>query len=32
MELNFSCFPDDAVHVSGFGTDDTGFLDLDAIS
>jgi hypothetical protein len=32
MELNFSLFHDDAVHVSGYGRDDAGFRELDATS
>jgi hypothetical protein len=31
-ELSLNCLPDDAVHVSGFGTKDTDFLQLDMTS
>jgi hypothetical protein len=32
MEHNPSCLPDDAVHMSGFGGDDAGVMELDAMS
>jgi hypothetical protein len=31
VELNLSCIPDDAVHVSGLGGEDGGVLLLDAV-
>jgi hypothetical protein len=32
MELSLICLPDDTVHGSGFGREDTGALELDTIS
>lgn len=32
MELSLICLPDDAIHGSGFGREDTGALELDTIS
>jgi hypothetical protein len=32
MELNLNGLPKDAIHVSGFGGEDGGFVKLNAVS
>jgi hypothetical protein len=31
MDLNLNCLPDDAVHISGFGGEYAGVMDLDVV-